>query len=180
MASVATLRDLVEALIDTAQRENKTKKVTNDIVSFYNVITADETLRKILGSSAYETSERISIINDLGERAGFDKLVTNFVSLAVELHKFKTLLKSKQSIVRRLRKASGISRAEITFGENPSVSDIKKITEGLEKLTGDEVEIEVKIDPAIIGGIIVKVEDRVFDGSIKTQLERIREILTLP
>jgi F-type H+-transporting ATPase subunit delta len=180
MASVATLRDLVEALIETAQRENKTKKVTNDIVSFYNVITADETLKKILGSSAYETSERISIIDDLGERAGFDKLVTNFVSLAVELDKFKTLLKSKQSILRRLRKASGISRAEITFGENPSDSDLKKITEGLEKLTGDEVEIEVKIDPAIIGGIIVKVEDRVFDGSIKTQLERIRDILTLP
>jgi F-type H+-transporting ATPase subunit delta len=180
MASVATLRDLVEALIETAQRENKTKKVTNDIVSFYNVITADETLKKILGSSAYETSERISIINDLGERAGFDKLVTNFVSLAVELDKFKTLLKSKQSILRRLRKASGISRAEITFGENPSDSDLKKITEGLERLTGDEVEIEVKIDPAIIGGIIVKVEDRVFDGSIKTQLERIRDILTLP
>jgi F-type H+-transporting ATPase subunit delta len=180
MASVATLRDLVEALIETAQRENKTKKVTYDIVSFYDVITADETLKKILGSSAYETSERISIINDLGERAGFDKLVTNFVSLAVELDKFKTLLKSKQSIVRRLRKASGISRAEIIFGENPSDSDLKKITEVLEKLTGDEVEIEVKIDPAIIGGIIVKVEDRVFDGSIKTQLERIREILTLP
>lgn len=180
MASVATLRDLVEALIETAQRENKTKKVTNDIVSFYNVITADETLKKILGSSAYETSERISIIDDLGERAGFDKLVTNFVSLAIELDKFKTLLKSKQSILRRLRKASGISRAEITFGEKPSDLDLKKITEGLERLTGDEVEIEVKIDPAIIGGIIVKVEDRVFDGSIKTQLERIREILTLP
>jgi F-type H+-transporting ATPase subunit delta len=180
MASVATLRDLVEALIETAEGENKTKKVTNDMVSFYNVIAADETLKKILGSSAYETSERIAIINDLGEKAGFDKLVTNFVSLAIELDKFKTLLKSKQSIERRLRKASGTSRAEITFGENPSDSDLKKITEGLEKLTGEEIEIEVKIDPTIIGGIIVKVEDRVFDGSIKTQLERIREVLTLP
>jgi F-type H+-transporting ATPase subunit delta len=180
MASVATLRDLVEALIDSAGGENKTKKVTNDMVSFYNVITAEETIKKILGSSAYETSERIAIINDLGEKAGFDKLITNFISLAIELGKFKSLLKSKQSIVGRLRKASGTSRAEITFRENPSESDLKKIIEGLEKLTGNEVEIEVKIDPSILGGIIVKVEDRVFDGSIKTQLERIREVLTLP
>jgi F-type H+-transporting ATPase subunit delta len=180
MASVATLRDLVEALIETADRDNKTRTVTSDMVSFYNVITAEEMLKKILGSSAYETPERIAIINDLGEKAGFDKLVTNFVSLAIELGKFKTLLKSKESILRKLRAASGISRAEITFGENPSESDLKRITEGLEKLTGSEVEIEVKIDPTIIGGIIVRVEDRVFDGSIKTQLERIREVLTLP
>ena len=74
MASVATLRDLLEALIDTADGENKTRKVTADIVSFYDVITAEETLKKILGSSAYETSERIAIINDLGEKAGFDRL----------------------------------------------------------------------------------------------------------
>lgn len=180
MASVATLRDLVEALIETAQGDNKTRNVASDMVSFYNVITAEEMLKKILGSSAYETPERIAIINDLGEKAGIDKLVTNFVSLAIELGKFKTLLKSKESILRRLREASGISRAEITFGENPSESVLKTITEGLEKLTGNEVEIEVKIDPAIIGGIIVRVEDRMFDGSIKTQLERIREVLTSP
>ena len=180
MASVATLRDLLEALIETADRENKTRKVTTDIVSFYDVITAEETLKKILGSSAYETSERIAIINDLGKKSGFDTLATNFVGLSIELGKFKTLLKSKESILRRLRKASGTSRAEITFGENPSELDLNKIKEGLEKLTGGEVEIEVKIDPTIIGGIIVKVEDKVFDGSIKTQLERIREVLTLP
>ncbi len=180
MASVATLRDLLEALIETADGENKTRKVTTDIVSFYDVITAEDTLKKILGSSAYETSERIAIINDLGKKSGFDTLATNFVGLAIELGKFKTLLKSKESIVRRLRKASGTSRAEITFGENPSELDLNKIREGLEKLTGGEVEIEVKIDPNILGGIVVKVEDRVFDGSIKTQLDRIREILTLP
>lgn len=180
MASVATLRDLVEALIETADGDNKTRAVARDMVSFYDLLTSEEMLKKILGSSAYETSERIAIINDLFEKAGIDKLVTNFVSLAIELGKFKTLLKSKESILRRLREASGISRAEITFGENPSESDLRTITEGLEKLTGDEVEIEVKIDPAIIGGIIVRVEDRVFDGSIKTQLERIREVLTSP
>ncbi|MBI4228968.1 MAG: ATP synthase F1 subunit delta [Deltaproteobacteria bacterium] len=180
MASVATLRDLVEALIETAERENKTKKVKSDMVSFYDVITAEETLKKVLGSSAYETSERIAIINDLGEKMGFDKLITNFISLAIELDKFKTLLKSQVPIITRLRKASGTILAEITFGESPSESDLNKIKEGLERLTGKEIETVVKIDPSIIGGIITKVEDRVFDGSIKTQLERIRGALSLP
>lgn len=180
MASVAALRDLVEALIDTAGAEGKTKKVTGDLASFYSTLTAEETLKKILGSSAYETSERIGIVNDLGEKGGFDKLVTNFLNVVIELDKFKTLLKSRESILRRLRKASGTSRAEITFGESPAESDLRRVKEGLEKLTGGDVEIEVRIDPSIIGGIIVKVEDRVFDGSIKTQLERIREVLTSP
>jgi len=43
---------------------------------------------------------------------------------------------------------------------------------------GQEVEVSSKVDPEIIGGIIAKVEDRVFDGSIKTQLEKIRGVLS--
>ena len=76
------------------------------------------------------------------------------------------------------RKASGKIKAEIVMASNPSEEDLSRVKAKLTEVMGQEVEVTSKVDPQIIGGIIAKVEDKVFDGSIKTQLERIRGILS--
>jgi len=55
---------------------------------------------------------------------------------------------------------------------------LSRVKAKLTEVMGQEVEVVSKVDPQIIGGIIAKVEDKVFDGSIKTQLERIRSTLS--
>ena len=60
----------------------------------------------------------------------------------------------------------------------PTESDLARIRAALVKAVGQDVEVTSRVDPGIIGGIITKVEDKVFDGSIKTQLERVRNALT--
>lgn len=178
MGSVATLRDLMEALIESARGEGKLEKIAFDLERFFKIFSCQEELRDILGSSVYDTGERKAIAIDIGERAGFDKLTINFISLAIELGKFKPLVKSEEPLMRKFRKASGKVRAEITMAANPSESDLDRIKEAISKLTEKDVELILKVDPTILGGIIAKVEDKVFDGSIKNQLERIRNVLS--
>ncbi|MDA2919361.1 ATP synthase F1 subunit delta [Desulfobacterota bacterium AH_259_B03_O07] len=180
MASVATLRDLLEALIESAKEVNKLQKVTSDLETFFKTISSHEDLKKILGSSVYEIEERKDIVGDICEKMGLDHLTLNFIKLIIELEKFKTLINSQEPVIRKLRKVSGTQRAEVTFPEPPRDSDLSKIKESLERLTGDEIELVVKVDPNILGGVIAKVEDKVFDGSIKNQLERIRGVLSVP
>jgi F-type H+-transporting ATPase subunit delta len=87
-------------------------------------------------------------------------------------------LNSEQSFVQKLRKASGRIRAEVIMATTISEEDLSKVKAKLREVVGQEVEITSKVDPEIIGGIIAKVEDKVFDGSIKTQLERIKSTLS--
>jgi len=179
MASVATLRDIMEALIESAKEEAKLEKVTSDLEGFFKILFNQEEIEDILGNSVYDTAERKAIAGDIGEKAGFDRLTTNFIRLVIELGKFKTLIKSKEPLMRKIRKASGKVRAEITVATNPSEADLNRIKEALSKLTKKDVEVIVKVNPKILGGIIAKVEDRLFDGSIKSQLERIRNVLSI-
>lgn len=179
MGSVATLRDIMEALIESAKGKEKLDKIASDLAEFFKIFSNREEIRDTLGSSVYDTEERKAIANDIGERAGFDKLTINFICLAIELGKFKSLVKSEEPLMRRIRKASGKVRAEITMAASPSESDLNRIKEAISKLTERDVEVIVKVDPAILGGIIAKVEDKVFDGSIKNQLERIRSALSI-
>ncbi len=178
MASIATLRDLSEALIESAKQEHKLDKVTSDIEDFFSVLSETPELRNVLWSSTYELAERQSIVGDISLKRGYDSLTSNFLGLVLELDKFKSLLNSEQTFVQKLRKASGKIRAEIVTAQAPTEEDLSKIKAKLTQVMGQDVEVTSQIDPEIIGGIIAKVEDKVFDGSIKTQLERIRGVLS--
>jgi F-type H+-transporting ATPase subunit delta len=122
---------------------------------------------------------RKEIVSEIGEKAGFDNLTINFLKLVIELGRFKALLKSEVLFMQKIRRASGKATAEVTVAVNPSEENLNRIKERLNKLVGRDVEITLKVDPSILGGVIAKIEDKVFDGSIKTQLERIRRILSV-
>jgi F-type H+-transporting ATPase subunit delta len=178
MASIATLRDLTEALTESAREEGKLDKITSDLEDFFHLLGGAADLKNILWSSTFEFGERKGIIDDLSSKRGYDKLTVNFLVLALELDKLKSLIQSEETVLRKLRKASGRIRAEIITASEPSEAEIGRIKGALEKVAGGSIDITTKVDPSIVGGIVAKVEDRVFDGSIKTQLERIRGVLT--
>jgi len=178
MASIATLRDLTEALIESAGEEGKLNKVISDMEDFFSILDANDELRNILWSSTFELGEREGIIKDLSAKQGYDKLSLNFLNVVLELDKFHSLVKSQQTFIQKLRKASGKLKAEVVMASEPSESDLNRIKSAVTKAVGQDVEITTKVDPSIIGGIITKVEDKVFDASIKTQLERMRSVLS--
>ena len=177
MASIATLRDLTEALIESSKELGKLGKVISDMGDFFHLINSSDEVRNILWSTTFELKERKSITADISAKRGYDGLSTNFLNLVIELDKFKPLIKSEQIFIQKLMKASGRIRAEVTTAKEPAESEIARIKSALTKVIGRDIEVTTKVDPAIIGGVITKVEDRVYDGSIKTQLERIRGVL---
>ena len=177
MASVATLKDIVGALIQSAKEENKLSEITSDLESFFNLYSKNEDIKSSLGNSVFEIDERKNIVSDISSKAGFSNLTTNFLTLATELDKFKALINNKEQIINALKKASGILRAEITAASSISDHDLQRVKDALHRATGRQVEISVNIDPSLIGGIITRVEDKVFDNSVKTQLDKMKGVL---
>ncbi|MFI5323305.1 MAG: ATP synthase F1 subunit delta [Thermodesulfobacteriota bacterium] len=178
MASIAALSDITEALVESAREEGKLDRVTSDVEDFFKLLSDAEEVRNILWSSTFDLQERKGIVEDIGAKRSYDKLTVNFLIVVLELDKFKSLVKSEQTVIEKLRKASGKLRAEVIMAIEPSESDLARIKSALTTAIGRDVEVTSKVDPGIIGGIITKVEDKVFDGSIKTQLERVRNVLT--
>ena len=178
MASIATLRDLVDALIQSAKEENKLREVTENLEIFYEFYSTNEELKSVLSTTVFEFEEKKSIIHDLSQRFGFLDQTKNFISAVIELDKFKTFIGSQDQIINNLKKASGKIIAEVITASTISEYEITRIKESLKNATGREVEVESTVDPSILGGLITKVEDKVYDNSIKTQLNKIRGILT--
>ena len=178
MATIATLRDLVDALIVSAKQENKLQEVTSNITSFFSSIESNNQLKNGLLSSVFDVNERKNVVSDFSKKANFSNLTEGFLSLVVEMGKINALLDSKENIISKLKEAAGKISADITTAKELSESDLSRIKSALSKATGKEVEVSVNIDPSIVGGILAKVEDKVYDNTIKTQLERMRDVLS--
>lgn len=180
MASVASLRDLTDALVESSIEagEGKLDTVIADLEAFYRFVAGQDLLRKVLSTSAFKVEDRMAIVRDIGEKSGFDLLTTNFLALSIEVGKIGGLLNSEHTILRKLWKFSARLRAEITLASDPTPEELARIKAVLSRSTGREVELVVEVDSEIIGGVIAKVGDKIYDNSLKKQLEKIKGVLS--
>ena len=177
MATIATLRDLVDALIETGLDSNNLESVLSDLKAFFDLLSGSEELKNVLATTAFETEERKEVISDICQSSGVIDETKNFLILASEFDKFALLLNTKDEVIRKIEQAAGRLKADITSASSLSETELNRIKESLNKATGKDVEINVNIDPSIIGGLITKIGDKVFDNSIKTHLDKIQGVL---
>ncbi|MGI9535176.1 MAG: ATP synthase F1 subunit delta [Thermodesulfobacteriota bacterium] len=177
MATIATLRDLVDALTETGLENNNLEIVVSNLKAFFNLLSEREELKNVLATAAFEAEERQEVISDICQNAGIINETKNFLILASEFDKFGALLNTKDFVIRKLEQAAGKLKADITSANSLSQNELNRIKESLNRATGKEVEISISVDPSIIGGLITKIGDKVFDNSIKTQLEKIQGVL---
>ena len=178
MATIATLKDLVDALTETGLENNNLETIITDLKTFFNVVSTNLEIKNVLGTSAFEVDEKSHVISDISGKVNLSNETKNFLILAVELDKFSRLLSKQDEIIRRLEQSAGKLKAEIISAGSISETDLNRIKDSLYKATGRNVELTVNVDPSIIGGLITIIGDKVFDNSIKTQLEKIQGVLT--
>jgi len=178
MATIATLKDLVDALTETGLENNNLETIITDLKTFFNVVSTYLEIKNVLGTSAFEVDEKSHVISDISGKVNLLNETKNFLILAVELDKFSRLLSKQDEIIRRLEQSAGKLKAEIISAGSMSETDLNRIKDSLYKATGRNVELTVNVDPSIIGGLITIIGDKVFDNSIKTQLEKIQGVLT--
>lgn len=177
MITNAIARRYAKALIQLAAEEGTVEKYYDELSGFESVLAAHRELAALLSSPAYAIETKRAILRETVDMLAVSKTVANFLFLLLD----KNRLGQLASIIDGYRgfadELSGLLRSKVTSAlplENAQVAEIKA---ALEKTTGKTVLLEVEHDPSLIGGVVTKVGDTIFDGSIKTQLGRIQDIL---
>ena len=104
-----------------------------------------------------------------------DAIMTSFLNLLIEKKRADILPDIAEAMQEMVDKDQNISHGSIVSAVELDNALLEKIQATLEKLTGNKVILETQVDPSIIGGILAKVGDLVLDGSIKTQLNGLKE-----
>jgi F-type H+-transporting ATPase subunit delta len=164
-----------QALFDLAKETKTTPQVAKDLSSFQALIDESADLRRFLRSPAFSSEEQIKALDALLKKAGVAGTAANFMKLVAS----KRRLFALEDMIRDFTKLNdaerGVSRAEVTVAEPLKDAHLLAIKDALAQVAGsNSVEVAVKVDPAIIGGMIVKLGSRMVDSSLKTKLNSLK------
>ena len=162
------------ALFELADEANAIDAVSTDLDSFSAMLAESEDLRRLVGSPAFSAEEQTAAINAVLGSAKISGIAANFIGLVASKRRLFALPGMIRAYRAKVAEAKGIVAAEVTLAEEPSAAQLKDITATLKDVAGQDVALSVKIDPAIIGGLVVKMGSRMVDASLKTKLNSIR------
>ena len=138
-------------------------------------VCEDPDLRKVLGNPAFEQGRRRDIVVELAGRLGLSDLTTNFLSLLVTRDRLDGLPAIARHYHRLLDDLRGRVNAKVIVSQPLGDEQRESLAEVVGEMSGKTAILTEEVDPAIIGGIIVEVAGKVYDGSVRTQLQSLRQ-----
>ena len=179
MASDATgisgiARRYATALYDLADEQNLLDAVKADLDAVGALIDASADLRLLIQSPLFTRRDQARAIAAVLEHAGIAELVRRFVAVVAENRRLSALPAMIAAYSALLAERRGEVTAEVTSATPLSATQLAAIDTALGHAIGGKVAVDTRVDPSIIGGLIVKVGSRMIDNSLKTKLQRLQ------
>lgn len=138
--------------------------------------TSDE-LSDVLTNPAFARTERQKILGAILERISASGIVKNFTLLLLDRERVGALPDIARELNVMIDARVGRVKATVSSASPLTPAQLGQLKSSLEKLSGKQVQIESKEDPDLLGGVVAKVGDIVYDGSLRTQLAQMRHAL---
>jgi F-type H+-transporting ATPase subunit delta len=165
------------ALADVAMEQMSAEAVRRDLGAFVELFYSTADLRNALESPAVNRDVKQNVIVTIAARMGLNTAVRNFISLVVDHRRTELLREMVQAFGEELNVRLGIEEAEVTSARELSAAEKKELSAVLERRTGKKIEARFLEDKTLLGGAVVRLGSTIYDGSVREQLNRLRERL---
>ena len=162
------------ALFELALEENALDQVQSDLKSFDTLVESSPELRRLVRSPVFGAGEQEKALAAVLDRAGLRGISAQFLRVVASnrrLFAVRDMIKGFNALVARQR---GEVTAQVTVADQLSGARLNEIRAALKSVTGKDVQVDVTVDPSIIGGLKVKLGSRMVDASLRTKLNSIK------
>jgi F-type H+-transporting ATPase subunit delta len=174
-ASVA--RRYARALLALGVDESREEKFGDELLEVLEALEKSRDAGSFLRNPGYTPAQRHSAVDALAKALKLSPTVVKFLGLLVDRQRISDLAQIARVYSGLVDAQVGRVRATVTSAAPLSDRELKKLRDSIADMTGSTIVLDAKTDPAIIGGAITQVGATRFDGSLRTQLERMREAL---
>ena len=176
MASVVNIyaRAFADVVIDKRLDPTKTLDEVEQIAVLFRESKA---LREVWEAPSIPAEQKRAVLDAIVKRAGISKMVRNFIAVVIDKRRTKFLDEIVAQFAQELNQRLGFAEAEITTIRELKADERKELERDLERVTGKKIKARYDQDETILGGAVARVGSTVFDGSVRGQLERIRQQL---
>jgi F-type H+-transporting ATPase subunit delta len=164
-----------QALFALCQETGATEQAADDLAAFAELVRSSADLQRFVKSPVVSAEEQVKALDALLSRAEIDGIAAKFIKLVAAKRRLFAIFDMIRDFNSLNDARKRVTRAEVTAAEALKPEHVEALRTALADISGGgEVDIAVKVDPAIIGGLIVKLGSRMVDSSLKTKLNSIR------
>lgn len=165
------------ALADVVAGTSDSAAVKTELANWGELLTNNEQLQTVFGNPSIPHLGKENVLEKLLAKTKPSKTTANFLKVLLQNGRLGDLPQINDRFAAVLDERSGVVTAQITSARELPAGERKEFELNLERVTGKKVKIAFTIDEDIIGGVLVRIGSIVYDGSVKTKLESLKEQL---
>lgn len=162
------------ALIELGEAEGKLSAIERDLDDLAQMLTQSPDLARMVASPVLNHDEQLQALMALGDAAKFDGLTKNFLGVLVQNRRLPYLASLIEAVKQEISARRGEVTVDVQTAQDMTEPQRQALQDALAKGTGHAVKLKAKVEPSLLGGMIVTVGSRMIDDSVKRKLERMR------
>ena len=162
------------ALFDLAVEEKALDKIRADLDRFDEMVAGSADLNRLVRSPVFGADEQVKALEPVLKLAKIDGVSANFIKLVASNRRLFAIRDITRAFRAMVARHKGEVSASVTVAEKLSDAHLAALKSALNSVTGKVVDLKVEVDPAIIGGLVVKLGSRMVDSSLRTKLNSIK------
>lgn len=166
-----------KALIQLGREDGQYTRYGQELKGFQELLEASGELKAVMENPIYNKDQKKLLFNAFNTKLQLSPVVVAFILLLIDKRRlgyFNDIVRAYEKLVDEV---SGRTRARVTSAVPLSEASVRTIQQRLAAVTGKEVVVSVQEDAGLIGGVVAQIGDVIYDGSLRTQLEMIKETL---
>jgi F-type H+-transporting ATPase subunit delta len=170
-------RRYAHAILDVSIKHRNFSIVLEELEAFHKLLE-NALLHQVFLSPAVPPAKKKKVLEDIAKKIGYQEITVNFLNTLIHRSRLNLLEQIVISAEQQFLERQGIIVVEVTTAKKLDPDDEKKLTAQLEAYTGKKVQLENRINPSLIGGVVTKIGTTIYDGSVQTQLEHMKAKIT--
>lgn len=162
------------ALLDLADEQKQLDPVAEDLRGLQSAIAESEDLRRLVRSPLFTRAQQSQAMTAIMDKAGTGEMTRRFVLLVARNRRLFALDRMIAAYLAELARRRGEITAQVTSATALDDEQHRALVETLRNEVGAKVQVEIDVDPSLIGGLIVRVGSRMIDNSLRSKLQRLQ------
>lgn len=176
MAAIANR--YAKALVDVSFKLNHHAQVARELLQFEDLLSRQKDLALFYSNPAIAVAKKKAATKEILGKLAFGPTTSNFVLVLIDNHRMGSFPEIRMAFQQELNTRLGVTQAEVTTAADLDAETHQKLEGKLAALTGKKVALKFASDPSLIGGVVTRIGDTIYDGSIRQQLNSMKSRLS--
>lgn len=172
------VRPYARALMDVAGSPQAANAVRGELMRFEAALNTSEELRALYANPGISSEQKMAVTQQLAKKMKLGELATKFLEVLLRSNRLNDLGAVLEGIHHAVNAAMGVAVAEVRSARTLTPDEMQELARVLGEKVGKSVELDVKTDPALLGGFVAKVGSEIYDASVSGKINKFRDSLT--